>query len=617
MPATRFTAKRRPLISYVGECALIFSALLIVYFPALHGNTLWDDLGHLTRPDLQPLHGLWRIWTELGATQQYYPVLHSAFWIEHRLWEDAVGGYHLANISLHALAAFLLVVILRRLAIPGALLAGLIFAVHPVCVESVAWIAEQKNTLSAVFYLASALTYLQFDEKREGSRYWAAFALFVLAVLSKSVTATLPAALLVVFWWKRGRLGWRRDVSPLIPWFVVAAAGGAFTAWVERDVIGARGADFSLTLLQRCLLAGRALWFYLATLLWPSNLIFIYPHWTIDASRWPQYVFPVGAIATAVCLWLLRGRTRAPLAGFLFFAGTLFPALGFVDAYPFRFSYVADHFQYLASLGVIVPIAAGLTLAAARQSGAARSLARAGCVALVGILGVLTWRQSASYRDAETLYRDTISRNPECWMAHVNLGTELADQKRLPEAIVEFQRTLEIKPDHTEARRDLVLAHTMLGSALSDQPGRTSEAIEHLRAAVRIDSDSTLAHLTLANMLVRREDPGAIAEYEAVLRRDPRHFQARYNLGTYLLDVPGRLEDAIGHLQAAVDIRPDNAEAHLNLGIALADAPARLQDAIRQLEAALEIKPRLTQAEGLLKELRSEAARQPDPRARQ
>ena len=435
MPAQRFTAKRRPLISYVGECALIFSALLIVYFPALHGNTLWDDLGHLTRPDLQPLHGLWRIWTELGATQQYYPVLHSAFWIEHRLWEDAVGGYHLANISLHALAAFLLVVILRRLAIPGALLAGLIFAVHPVCVESVAWIAEQKNTLSAVFYLASALTYLQFDEKREGSRYWAAFALFVLAVLSKSVTATLPAALLVVFWWKRGRLGWRRDVSPLIPWFVVAAAGGAFTAWVERDVIGARGADFSLTLLQRCLLAGRALWFYLAKLLWPSNLIFIYPHWTIDASRWPQYVFPVGAIATAVCLWLLRGRTRAPLAGFLFFAGTLFPALGFVDAYPFRFSYVADHFQYLASLGVIVPIAAGLTLAAARQSGAARSLVRAGCVALVGILGVLTWRQSAIYRDAETLYRDTISRNPECWMAHVNLGTELADQKRLPEAI--------------------------------------------------------------------------------------------------------------------------------------------------------------------------------------
>src|SRR5258706_114250 len=269
----------------------------------------------------------------------------------------------------------------------------------------------------------------------DGARYWAAFALFVLAVLSKSVTATLPAALLVVFWWKRGRLGWRRDVSPLISWFVVAAAGGAFTAWVERDVIGARGADFSLTLLQRCLLAGRALWFYLAALLWPSNLIFIYPHWTIDASRWPQYVFPVGAIATAICLWLLRGRTRAPLAGFLFFAGTLFPALGFVDAYPFRFSYVADHFQYLAGLGVIVPIAAGLTLAAARQSGAARSLVRAGCVALVGILGVLTWRQSASYRDAETLYRDTISRNPECWMAHVNLGTELADQKRLPEAI--------------------------------------------------------------------------------------------------------------------------------------------------------------------------------------
>ena len=212
--------------------ALIAAAALAAYWPALRGGLVWDDPAHITAPALRSLHGLWRIWFSLGATQQYYPLLHSAFWIEHRLWGDAVLGYHLANLAQHAFAACLVVLIVRRLALPGAWLAGMVFALHPVCVEAVAWISEQKSTLSAVFYLSSALVYLRFDRTRRRSSYLWALGLFVLALLTKTVTATLPFALLVIFWWQRGRLDWRRDVRPLLPWMALGAAAGLFTAWV-------------------------------------------------------------------------------------------------------------------------------------------------------------------------------------------------------------------------------------------------------------------------------------------------------------------------------------------------------------------------------------------------
>ncbi|HUL55009.1 MAG TPA: hypothetical protein VLT83_16525, partial [Opitutaceae bacterium] len=238
---------------------LILGATLLAYLPAVSGGLLWDDDGHVTRAELQSFEGLRRIWFDVGATQQYYPLLHTAFWVEHQLWGDAVVGYHLTNIFLHAAAALLVVAIVRRLfqqrtgpaaslrapgtggtaggpgreSFPGAeWLAGFIFALHPVCVESVAWISEQKNTLSAVFYLGAALAYLGFDRDRRPSRYWVALGLFGFALLTKTVTATLPAALLVVIWWTRGRLSWARDVRPLLPWLALGGTAGLFSAWV-------------------------------------------------------------------------------------------------------------------------------------------------------------------------------------------------------------------------------------------------------------------------------------------------------------------------------------------------------------------------------------------------
>jgi protein O-mannosyl-transferase len=571
----------------LGAGLAIFGVTLLAYLPALHGGFLWDDNFHLTPPDLRSLAGLGRIWFEVDATQQYYPLLHSAFWLEHRLWGDAVVGYHLTNILLHATSACLVVAIMRRLALPGAGLAGLIFALHPVGVESVAWISEQKNTLSTVFCLGSALAYLRFDQERRGPQYALALGLFGLALLSKTVTATLPAVLLVIFWWQRGRLSWSREVRPLLPWLVLGGSGGLFTAWVERTYIGAQGTDFSLTLLERGLLAGRVIWFYLGKLAWPADLIFIYPRWNVDAATWWQYLFPLGVLALVAGLWAVARRDRGPLAGFLIFAGTLFPVMGFLNVYPFIYSYVADHFQYLASLGIIVPAAAGLARVAGRIPPALRWLAPAAGALLLAVLGMLTWQQCGMYRDAGTLYRETLARNPECAMAHTNLGEILSRiPGRLPEAIGHFQAALRISPRNVEA-------HNNLGHAFAENPARIPEAIAEYAAALQIDPNFAPAHNNLGLVLekIPGRVPEAIAELETAVRIAPGSAIMHDNLGVALTKIPERAAEATVQFEAAVRLNPGSADMHNNLGVTLAKIPGRLPDAVAQFEAAVRLNP--------------------------
>ncbi len=575
---------RRPADKTLLIALLIVGCTFLAYLPALDGGPLWDDAAHITRPELRPLHGLWRIWSDLGATQQYYPLLHSAFWMEYKLWGDATLGYHLVNLLLHAAAAILVMLIMQRLGLPGAWLGALIFALHPVCVESVAWIAEQKNTLSTVFYLSAALLYLDFDQTRRRSQYFLALALFVMALMSKTVTGTLPAALLVVFWWRRGRLGWRRDVLPLLPWFALGAAAGLFTAWVERNFVGAEGPGFALTLVERFLVAGRALWFYLGKLVWPANLMFFYPRWHVDPAEWWQYLFPLAALAALAGLCLLAPKRRGPLAGALIFTGTLFPALGFFNVYPFIYSYVADHFQYTASLGIIVPVAAGL--ASAVTAGTRRWAVAAACLALAA-LGVLTWRQCGMYHDMETLFQETIERNPTSWVAQYNLGVLIAGAPgRREEAIQHYREAARLKPDYA-------MAHYNLAHALAETPDRLPEAIAEYRTALHIDPESAKAHneLGLALSKISGRLPEAIQEYQAALRIDPDSAEAHNNLGIALLNTPGRVSEAIPHFQAALRIKPDSAEIHNNLGGALSLVPGRLQEAIEEYRAALRIQP--------------------------
>jgi len=572
--------------------ALLLAATLAAYWPALNGEFLWDDDAHVTKPELRDVHGLWRIWFDLGATQQYYPLLHSAFWIEHQIWGDSVLGYHLINVLLHAISALLVVLIVRRFSLRGAWLAGFIFALHPVCTEAVSWISEQKSTLSTVFYLSSAFVYLGFDRSRERSKYFLALALFVMALMSKTVTATLPAALLVVLWWQRGRLRFEEDVLPLAPWLSLGVFAGLFTAWVEKTYIGAEGLDFTLTLAQRLLLAGRVIWFYLGKLVLPVNLAFIYPRWILDPSQWWQWLFPLGIVAVAgALLWIAR-KHRGPLAGFLFFGGTLFPVLGFFNVYPFIYSYVADHFQYVASLGIIVPAAVGLTLVAGKIRIEDRGMVPAAGAVLILALAVITYRHNGIYHDAETLYRKTIASNPDCWMAHNNLGSIVSKQPgHMQEAIAEYETALRLRSNYPEA-------HNNLGNALLDIPGRQLEAVAHLRAALPIKGNQAVvrSNLGLALSKIPGHEAEAISEYEAALRMRPDLTAAHYNLGMALTNVAGRLPDAIAQLETAIRGMPDSAPAHCNLGMALAKDPARQADAMAEYQSALRIDPNLVEA---------------------
>src|SRR5437870_4323381 len=499
----------------------------LAYLPAWNGKLIWDDNRHITQPALRSWQGLADIWTRVGATQQYYPLVHSFFWIEQKLWGDSVVGYHLVNILLHSLGAVVLLQILQRLKIPGAWLAAALFALHPVQVESVAWISELKNTLSGLFFFCSILTYLNFDERRNRLAYISSLALFVLGLLCKTAIAPLPAIIAVVLWWKRGRVRPREDLLPLLPFFVIGVGAGLFTAWLERIFIGAQGTAFQLSILQRCLIAGRDFWFYFFKLAWPTKLTFIYPRWHISGTVWWQYLFPAALILLLAIAWKLRSKFRGPLAAALLFLGLLSPALGFINVFPFIYSFVADHFQYLACIAPLTLFAAGLTMGLDSSAPAKGVLRPAISIAPILILGLLTWRQSHVYRDIETLWRTTIARNPDCWMAYSNLGNAFLQKRDIDAAIEAYSTTLGLQFDHAES-------HYSIANAFR-QKGQLDDAILHYRLALELRPDYADAHNNLANVFRQQgRVEEAVREYEAALKSNPGSVPAQNNLGWLL-----------------------------------------------------------------------------------
>jgi len=528
---------------------------MLAYQPAWHGGLLWDDDANIASPELRSLDGLRRIWFEPRATQQYYPLLYSSYWLQQRFWGDSPTGYHLVNLLLHIGCVVLVLKILRLLRIPGAELATIVFALHPVNVETVAWITERKNTLSGVFGLAATLWYLKFDEGRSRRSYALALGLFLLGLLSKTAIVTLPLALLVIFWWKRDAISWRRDVVPLIPFFFLSAAAGLMTSWVEYGNIGYKASTLAFSPVDRCLIAGRAFWFQLGKVLWPSNLMFVYPRWEINAAVGWQYLFPLAVLGLLGILWSLRRWSRAPLAGVLVYIFLLLPSLGFLNIYFFFYSFVSDHWQYLACLGIITPCASGIVLLAGQLKSWQVWLERGTTLLLAGILCLLTWQQSRMYTNVETLYRTTIARNPACWMAYNNLGNILYQANRIPEAMDLFKQALRIKP---------AAAHYSLGNALVLK-GRTSEAIDQYKQALRINPDFAEVHNNLGNALfLTGRTSEAIDQYKQALRTNPNYADAHNNLGAVLGQM-GRISEAIEQVKAALRIQPNFIRAQDNL----------------------------------------------------
>ena len=577
---------------------------LVAYVPALRGGFVWDDDYYVTENrTLRSLPGLGQIWFDIGATDQYYPLVYSTFWVEYQLWGARAFGYHLVNVVLHALGAFLLWQVLRRLGVAGAWLAAFAFLLHPVHVESVAWITERKNVLSGVFYAAAILTYLRFAgldgraaaPPRRAPLYAATLALFLCALLSKTVSCTLPAALILILWWKKKRLR-VSDLLPLFPMFVLGGLMGLVTAWVEKSHVGAEGAAWVAGPLERFLIAGRVLWFYLGKLAWPAEVMFVYPRWSVDSHVPSQYLYPLAAMAALGILWLLRTRLgKGPLVAALFFAGTLFPALGFFDVYAMQYSYVADHFQYHASAGPLAGMAALLILGyravlrrffSEPQRGRTSVPASVGaCLAALPILialGAGTWSQAGVYRDLETFWRDAIAKNPRAWNAHNNLGNLLARTGRTEEAMRHFRTALDIKPDHAYAYNNL--------GALFVQLGDGRAAIEHYQRALEIIPQLTQARLGIARELEKlgREDE-TLSHLTRAVELDPRSAAAHQALGVALAQ-RGSREPAIARLRAAIKLQPDYAEAHSALGALLA-GDLRFEEAIVHLARAAELAP--------------------------
>jgi len=643
---------------------LLIALVCIAYARVFDAGFIWDDESHLTRnPCIVGPLGLKEVWTSARAV--YYPLVLTTFWTLHKVAGLAPWPYHFLNVLLHAGSALLLWKVLRQLNVRGAWLGAALWALHPVMVQSVAWVTELKNTQSGFFYLFSIFCFLKWEEQpqitpitpmrvtedpkasrrqfrnRSSLMFTLALVFFVLATLSKPSVVMLPVVIALCIWWRTGRIYWR-DVAALAPLVLVSALASIWTILEQKLHAGAIGAEWAQTWPERLIIAGRAIWFYLAKLIWPHPLIFIYPRWKIDSSQLIACLPLLAALAGLLALWLNRARwSRAVFFAAAYYVVSLFPVLGFFSVYFFRYSFVSDHFQYLASMGPLALAGAGIVtgcsrLAALRRLSALSSTSRhatsrgsgvAGSAVattpLVGICGVvlfllvaLTWRQTAVYNNLVTLYTATLKRNPGCWMAHYNLGIALSEQDDTDGAIGHYRQALDLRPSYAEAHYNLgrllvqegqleeaithykkaleinpadAEAHNNLGATLFAS-GHVDEAIVHYQKALAIRPDYADASCNLASSLLSEGDlDGAIAYYSACLAVSPNQVEAQYNLASALFRT-GRTDEAIVHYQKVLELSPENADARANLGSVFL-AKGRVRDAIPQYRDALRIAP--------------------------
>ncbi len=485
---------------------LIFlaGATLIAYLPVCHAGFLWDDGALLLNNDVvkQP-DGWWRVWCTKGA--DYVPVTSTSFWLEWRLLGTHPLGYHLDNVILHGLNAALLWRVLRRLGVPGARLAALLFALHPVNVASVAWIAERKNTLALAFYACSLLWYLRFEDAGQRRWYWLAVGAFVLAIFSKAAAVPLPVVLLGMAWWRRGRIEWR-DVTRSLLLFAMAAGASALAIWVQREGSSAtaRTADFWSRIQE----AGCAVWFYLGKALLPLNLIPVYPMWHFDEANMAFYLPGLSVLAVMAAGWRYQKQWgRVILGGFGYFVLLLMPVLGFVNISLMRYTLVADQWQYFAIIGPIAVVAGGVAWAL-RHIAKGIAFAPAVCCALVVTLGVLTWKQSSLYANPTTLWQATLQANPDSFLAHSSLGSLLFKSGKAAEAEAEYETALKIEPNFDDAHYDLGNIYL--------QTGRPAKAIAEYRRVVEIRPDFVLAFNNMAWVLATSREASVRNGAEAI-----------------------------------------------------------------------------------------------------
>ena len=449
--------------------------MVIAYLPVWWAGYLWDDDTVFTHNPcvIGPL-GLKEIWTTNAA--DICPMTLTTFWVEHALWGLAPLPYHLVNVLFHAAGAVALWRVLRRLRVPGAWLGAALWALHPVQVDSVAWVTEMKNTESGLFFLLTILFFIAGLENRSRWGYALTLLLAALAITSKSSTIVLPLVLLLCAWWLKGRCS-GRDVIRVAPIFLMSLAAGLVSIWTQK-LAGAGDPQWARGWPERLATAGDVIWFYLGKLIWPRPLMTIYPRWQVDAASVVSYLPSLAVLIALAFLWSRREAwTRAVFFAAGYFVLALVPVLGFVDLSFFPHSFVADHFQYLASMGPLALAAAGLVRLEGTTLPAPPWLRASLGAGLLLVLGVVSWQRAGVYQDEDTLWSDTLAKNPACWVGYNNYGVVLSEKGEKDAAIANFQKSVELNPNYTAAQNNL-------GFALAER-GDLDGAMIHFQQALR------------------------------------------------------------------------------------------------------------------------------------
>jgi tetratricopeptide (TPR) repeat protein len=496
-----------PRMIVLAGAAAIIVACCTAYIPAVCGGFIWDDDKYVTaNPLLTAPDGLYRIWFSMDAPSQYFPLAYTSYWIEHKLWGFNPMGYHVVNVEIHTINALLLWLVLRRLSIPGAWFASAVFALHPVNVESVAWITERKNTLMLFFSLLTVLCWMEFALFRRSGRraYTGSLLLYALALLGKSTACTLPAALVLILWLKRIPLTAKRWLQ-VAPFVAMGLGMGLLVMWWQIYHQGMGIVNLGLGPEGKILIAGRALWFYMWKLFWPTNLTFSYPRWQIDPSAIWQYIYPAASILALVGVWLWRERLgRAATAAILYFPAMLFPMLGFFYIFTFIYSFVADHYQYAACIGPITLVAAGGAHVLRRLGTNGRFFILLAGGILLLTLGVLTWRQCRIYTNEMTLWEDTLNKNPDSWLANSRIGMIYLKQQKFDDAEIYMERKIKLA-SYMKAISPYVYAimHYKLGFVFEAQ-GKLDNAVNYYQKSLDIYDNLILAHYRLAVVLAKQ-----------------------------------------------------------------------------------------------------------------
>lgn len=573
---------------------VLFLLIFIAYIPCLKGDFLWDDNMFLTDNHLiKSQNGLRDFWFSAKAPD-YFPLTSSMLWFEWRLWGENPDGYRIINILLHAVSAILIWLILKELRIPGAWFCALFFGLHPVHVESVAWITQRKNALAMVFYLLTILFFIRSQKTPDKRFYILSLFFFLLSLFSKTAVVMTPFILLgCIFWLRRKILS--RDIVKLIPFFILSIILGLVTAWFQHN--RSIGADIIRTdgFASRFSIAGSAVWFYIFKTVFPFNLSFIYPRWEIPSVS-PLSFLPGIIILVLMILFIVKRKSWG--APFLFALGyfliTLFPVLGFVNIYYMRFSLVADHWQYFSNIGIIALIVGGIAWLVNKNGHLFRSISVIAGILLVCLLFILTFKRNYIFKDPETLWKDNIKRHPSAWLSYKGLADTFRIRGKSGEAIEQARKAVQIKPDYAAA-------YNLLGTLYSES-GDIDKAGENYLLAIKYNPGDFMAHNNLGSVYYTLGRWAEAEEYYTkALELNPEMANTYYNLAQVMLN-QSRMEEAEKYLSDVIRLDSGHEKALFDLAM-IRKMRKDLSSARELLEQALEKNPEFSRGRFELSEI--------------